>query len=48
MKYILGKKEQRIFASTYQFHLPTVEELETELKKEVHLIKQELKSGEKE
>jgi len=32
VKYMLGERAKQIFASTYQFHLPTVEELEQELK----------------
>lgn len=34
-KYALGEKAKQIFTSTYQFHLPTTEELEAELKKEL-------------
>lgn len=34
-KYMLGEKAKQIFASTYQFHLPTEEELAKELKKEI-------------
>lgn len=35
VKYFLGDKAKQIFASTYQFNLPTVEELEAELIKEL-------------
>jgi predicted nuclease of restriction endonuclease-like (RecB) superfamily len=35
VEYFLGEKAKQIFASTYQFHLPTEEELETELKREI-------------
>lgn len=35
VEYLLGDNAKQIFASTYQFNLPTVEELETELKKEI-------------
>ena len=42
VKYCLGEKTKQIFASTYQFNLPTVEELEAELKKELAEIKEEL------
>ncbi|MBU0456448.1 MAG: DUF1016 family protein [Gammaproteobacteria bacterium] len=41
-KYLLGDKAKQIFTSTYQFHLPTEEELEQELKREVKTIKHEL------
>ncbi len=41
-KYFLGDKAKQIFTSTYQFHLPTVEELEKELKREIKAIKFEL------
>ena len=41
-KYMLGDKVKQIFASTYQFHLPTEEELEIELKRELVAIKDEL------
>lgn len=44
-KYMLGEKGKQIFASTYQFHLPTEEELAKELKREIKEIKHEL--GEK-
>lgn len=42
VKYCLGEKARQIFASTYQFNLPTVEELEAELKKELAEINEEL------
>lgn len=38
VKYTLGEKTKQIFASKYQFHLPTEQELEEELKREVGLI----------
>ena len=38
VKYFLGEKAKQIFASTYQFHLPTEEELERELKRELKLL----------
>jgi len=41
VKYLFPEENNRIFASTYQFHLPTIEELEKELKKEVKLLRQE-------
>ena len=44
VKYTLGDKAKRIFASKYQFHLPTVSELEAELKKEIEIVKQEMKN----
>ena len=34
VKYTLGEKNKQIFASKYQFHLPTEQELEVELKRE--------------
>lgn len=40
VKYTLGEKNQQIFASKYQFHLPTEQELEDELRREVGLISQ--------
>ena len=39
VKYTLGKDTKRIFASKYQFHLPTEKELEAELKREIKAIK---------
>jgi len=39
VKYTLGEKEKQIFASKYQFHLPTEAELEAELKREIKEIK---------
>ena len=35
VKYTLGEKASQIFASKYRLHLPTEEELEIELKKEI-------------
>jgi len=37
------KREKQIFASKYQFHLPTEKELEAELKREIKAL-QSLKS----
>lgn len=42
VKYQLGEKAKQIFASTYQFHLPTEKELEQELKREIKEIKHDL------
>jgi predicted nuclease of restriction endonuclease-like (RecB) superfamily len=42
VQYTLGDSAKQIFASKYQFHLPTEEELENELKKEMTLIKDQL------
>jgi hypothetical protein len=39
VKYMLGDKAKQIFASTYQFHLPTEGELEEELKREIRMLK---------
>lgn len=33
-RYVLGEKRERIFATRYQPHLPTVEQLESELRRE--------------
>jgi len=41
-KYMLGDKAKQIFASTYQFHLPTEDELAKELKREIKAIKHDL------
>lgn len=38
VKYTLGEKAKQIFASKYQFHLPTEKELEAELKREIKTI----------
>ncbi|OGT28009.1 MAG: hypothetical protein A3I77_06820 [Gammaproteobacteria bacterium RIFCSPLOWO2_02_FULL_42_14] len=38
-KYLLGDKTKQIFTKTYQLHLPTEEELQTELKREIKSIK---------
>lgn len=38
VKYFLGDRVKQIFASTYQFHLPTEAELEAELKREIREI----------
>lgn len=42
VKYTLGDKTKQIFASKYQFHLPTEKELEEELKREIKKINQQL------
>lgn len=39
VKYFFKEKDRNIFASKYQFHLPTEQELETELKKEINEFK---------
>lgn len=39
VRYTLGDKVKQIFASKYQFNLPTEKELEAELKKEIKEIK---------
>jgi len=39
VKYTLGEKAKRIFATKYQLHLPTEKELEIELKREIKEIK---------
>ncbi len=41
VKYTLGEKAQQIFASKYQFHLPSEEELKQELKREIRGIKED-------
>ncbi len=43
VKYLLGDKAKQIFASKYQLHLPTEEELEAELKREIKEIQHHLK-----
>jgi len=40
VKYTLGDKAKQIFANKYQFHLPTEEELETELRREIKIIQE--------
>jgi predicted nuclease of restriction endonuclease-like (RecB) superfamily len=42
VEYTLGDKAKQIFASTYQFHLPTEAELEAELKKEIKNFKEDI------
>ena len=42
VKYTLGDKAKQIFASKYQLHLPTEEELESELKRELEELKHKL------
>lgn len=39
VKYTLGAKAKQIFASKYQFHLPTEKELEAELRREIKVIR---------
>jgi len=47
VKYTLGEKAKQIFASKYQFHLPTEEELEAEILKEIKEIKQKILQNKK-
>jgi hypothetical protein len=42
VRYLLGDKAKQIFATKYQFHLPTIEELERELKREIKEIKYQM------
>ena len=42
VRYTLGNKAQQIFASKYQFHLPTEEELAEELKREIQYIEEHM------
>ena len=44
-KYLLGEKAKQIFASKYQLHLPTEEQLEREIKREVQIINDGLKDN---
>lgn len=43
VKYMLDEKANKIFASTYQFHLPSEKELEVELRRELKHLKHDLK-----
>jgi len=47
VRYTLGEKGKQIFASKYQFHLPTEAELEAEVRKELREIKYRLSLGNK-
>ncbi len=47
VKYTLGEKNKQVFASKYQFHLPTEQELEAELKREIKEIKKQLSESNK-
>ena len=38
VRYVLDEKNCQIFTSKYQFHLPSEEELRTELRREVRLL----------
>ena len=42
VQYTLGKTNRQIFASKYQFHLPSEKELEAELKKEIQDLRKHL------
>ncbi len=41
VKYMLGDKANQIFASTYQLHLPTEEELKMEIQRELEVFEEE-------
>jgi YhcG PDDEXK nuclease domain len=48
VKYTLGDQEKNnIFTSRYQLHLPTVEELENEIKREMRFLQPTAKSSAK-
>jgi hypothetical protein len=40
VKYTLGEKNEKIFAKKYQFHLPTEDELTSQLEREIKKYKQ--------
>ena len=42
VEYTLGEEGKQIFASKYQFHLPSVNELKSELKREIKAMKSKL------
>lgn len=42
VRYTLGEKNKQVFATRYQFHLPTEKELEEELKREIKEIKYQM------
>lgn len=44
VEYALGDKAKQIFANKYQFHLPSIETLEKELKKEINEIQYKLEN----
>ncbi len=46
VKYTLDEKSKQIFASRYQFHLPTEQELASELKREREYIESKLEESE--
>lgn len=48
VKYLLGDKAKQVFANTYQFHLPTEQELEAEIKRELKVIEKSLSDKESE
>lgn len=48
VRYTLGEKAKQIFASQYQFHLPSEAELAAELKKEVQEIEAQLSQKDEE
>ena len=45
VRYTLGEKGKQIFASKYQFHLPTEDELASELEREMKEIQKKLQAG---
>ena len=42
VQYLLGDKAKQVFANIYQFHLPTEQELEAEIKRELKVIEKSL------
>jgi predicted nuclease of restriction endonuclease-like (RecB) superfamily len=46
VRYTLGTNAKQIFASKYQLHLPSIEELEQELQKEIKEIRYRMRSTE--
>ena len=41
VRYTLGDKTNKIFASKYKFHLPTEAELEAEIRREIQMLKEQ-------
>lgn len=48
VKYMTPKEDQQIFARKYQFHLPTVEELKDEVKREYQEVLEQINQTKKE
>ena len=47
VRYVLADKNNQVFASRYQFHLPSEDDLRTEMRRELDMLGREVSEGRK-